>query len=61
MEVLMTFDQRVRFDDDLADEVKAYAESHSISIAAAIRLLIHKGLDAEKDDRSPVPYFTRGS
>jgi len=57
----MTFDQRVRFDDDLADEVKAYAESHSISIAAAIRLLIHKGLDAEKDDRSPVPYFTRGS
>ncbi len=43
----MTFDQRIRLDDDLEEQVKDYAGSHSLSIAAAIRLLLHKGLDAE--------------
>jgi plasmid stability protein len=51
MELLMTFDQRVRLDDDLEEQVKDYAGSHSLSIAAAIRLLLHKGLDAENGSK----------
>lgn len=43
----MTFDQRVRLDDDLAATVRGYAEAHHISVADAIRVLISKGLAAE--------------
>jgi hypothetical protein len=41
-------DQRVRLDDDLGAKVRAYAESVHISVADAIRVLISKGLVAEK-------------
>lgn len=45
----MTFDQRIRLDDELTEEIRAYAAAHHIvSVAEAIRILITKGLIAEE-------------
>jgi hypothetical protein len=44
----LSFDQRVRFDDALAADVKAFADAAHISVADAIRLLVSRGLAAEK-------------
>lgn len=43
----MTYDQRVRLDDDLAASVRAYAEANHISMSAAIKILLSKGLATE--------------
>jgi antitoxin component of RelBE/YafQ-DinJ toxin-antitoxin module len=47
MELLMAIDQRVRLDDDLAADVRAYAERYGINVTDAIRVLLRKGLEAE--------------
>jgi hypothetical protein len=44
----LSFDQRVRFDDEQADEVRAFAAAAHISVADAIRFLVSLGLAAQK-------------
>ncbi len=46
------FDQRIRINDRLADELKAYADHYKISVSATIRVLLHKGLDAENGSKN---------
>jgi len=41
----MTYQTHVRFDDDLAEDVKAYAATYGISIADAIRVLCRQALE----------------
>ena len=44
----MTVDQRLRIDDDLAGDIRAYQARYSIqSFAEAVRILLRKGLEAE--------------
>jgi antitoxin component of RelBE/YafQ-DinJ toxin-antitoxin module len=39
---------RLEIDDGLKDEAQAYAVQYGISLADAVRILLRKGLDAEK-------------
>jgi hypothetical protein len=37
-------------DDELRDEIEAFAKANSLSLAAAARFLLHRGLDAVGQD-----------
>ena len=41
----MTYKLNIGIPDDLAADVKAYAEAYGISIAAAARILLRQGLN----------------
>ena len=43
----MTYQLNTAIPDELAADVKAYAAARGISIAAAVRVLLHEALKAE--------------
>jgi hypothetical protein len=45
----MTWQLHLRLGDDLEGKLRAYAEARGISIAAAVRVLLHVALDEELD------------
>lgn len=40
---------RLEIDDDLKAQIQVYADTYGISLADAVRILLHKGLAAEND------------
>jgi antitoxin component of RelBE/YafQ-DinJ toxin-antitoxin module len=46
MEVLMA-QLRLEITDDLKDEIQVWADKYGISLAAAVRILLRTGLDAD--------------
>lgn len=46
----MTYQLNTGIPDDLATELKSFAEARGISIAAAVRVILHEKLKKESSD-----------
>lgn len=44
---------RPRLDDDLAARVQAYADTLHVTFNAAVKVLLHAGLNAVKEEEKP--------